>query len=192
MKSALVQFGTLFESGERVDVSVQRQLERLPRPFRISRDVTLPVGRYDWNQGAIAFSTFNGRPLSGQLGVSVGDFYSGTKRSLVVQGEFRPSENLSFAPSYRYNDVNLPEGNFETHLAGLRANVSFTTDLLTSAFLQYNSSGELAAIQVRLNYIFRTIDNIFVVYNETRFVDGIFREESNRSFVVKTTYSLHR
>ena len=24
------------------------------------------------------------------------------------------------------------------------------------------------------------------------FVDGIFREESNRSFVVKTTYSLHR
>ena len=124
--------------------------------------------------------------------MTVGDFYSGTKRSLVVQGEIRPSENLSFAPSYRYNDVRLPEGNFETHLAGLRANVSFTTDLLTSAFLQYNSSGELAAIQVRLNYIFRTIDNIFVVYNETRFVDGIFREESNRSFVVKTTYSLHR
>ena len=191
-RRALVQFVTLFESGERIDVSVQRQLERLPRPFRISRNVTLPVGRYDWNQGGIAFGTFNGRPLSGQLGVTVGDFYSGTKRSLVVQGEIRPSENLSFAPSYRYNDVRLPEGNFETHLAGLRANVSFTTDLLTSAFLQYNSSGELAAIQVRLNYIFRTIDNIFVVYNETRFVDGIFREESNRSFVVKTTYSLHR
>ena len=75
---------------------------------------------------------------------------------------------------------------------GLRANLSFTTNVLTSTFLQYNSSGELAALQVRLNYIFRTIDNIFIVYNETRFVDGIFEDESNRSLVVKTTYSLHR
>ena len=191
-RRAGVQFATLFQSGDRFDVNVQRERERLPRPFRISRDVTVPVGRYDWNQGGVTFRTFNGRPLSGQVGVTVGDFYSGTKRALQMQGEIRPSANLSFAPSYRYNDVNLPEGNFETHLVGIRANVSFTTDLLTSAFLQYNSSGQLAGIQVRLNYIFRTIDNIFVVYNETRFVDGIFREESNRSFVVKTTYSLHR
>ena len=191
-RRAQAQFVTLFESGERFDVNVQHQRERLPRPFRISRGVTLPVGRYDWYEGGITLRTFNGRPLSGQLGVTVGEFYGGTKRSLQAQGELRPGKNLSFAPSYRYNDVNLPEGNFETHLVGLRANVSFTTDLLTSAFLQYNSSGELAAIQVRLNYIFRTIDNVFVVYNETRFVDGIFQGESNKSFVVKTTYSVHR
>ena len=191
-RRAQTQFVTLFESGERIDISVQNQLERLPQPFRISRDVTLPVGRYDWNEGALTFRTFNGRPLSGQVGMTVGDFYSGTKRSWLAQGEWRPNSNLSLAPSYRFNDVNLVEGSFDTHLVGLRANVSFTTDLLTSAFLQYNSAGELAAVQVRLNYIFRTIDNLFVVYNETRFVDGVFQDEANRSFVVKTTYSLHR
>ena len=191
-RRAQFQFVTLFESGERIDVNVQNQLERLPRPFRISRDVTLPVRRYDWNEGGITFRTFNGRSLSGRFGVTAGEFYSGTKRSLELQGEWRPNENLSVAPSYRFNNVDLVEGDFDTHLVGLRANVSFTTDLLTSAFFQYNSSGELAAIQVRLNYIFRTIDNIFIVYNETRFIDGVFQNEANRSFVVKTTYSLHR
>jgi hypothetical protein len=154
--------------------------------------VTLPVARYDWNEAGVTLRTVNGRKLSGRLGFTVGDFYSGTKRSVQVQGEFRPSENLSLNPTYSINDVNLVEGAFNTHLVGLRANLSFTTNVLTSTFLQYNSSGELAALQVRLNYIFRTIDNIFIVYNETRFVDGIFEDESNRSLVVKTTYSLHR
>lgn len=58
--------------------------------------------------------------------------------------------------------------------------------------MQYTSEGDLAALQVRFNYIFRTIDNVFVSYNETRFTDGIFSAQSNRSLVLKMTYSVHR
>lgn len=107
-------------------------------------------------------------------------------------GDLRLSQNFSLAPTYSHNDVELVQGAFDTNLLGLRANVSFTTNVLTSAFLQYNSSGDLAALQGRFNYMFRTIDNIFIVYNETRFVDGIFEDRANRSLVFKTTYSLHR
>jgi hypothetical protein len=67
-----------------------------------------------------------------------------------------------------------------------------TGSFLTSAFLQYNSSGNLVAIQVRLNYIFRQIDNIYLVYNDTRFTDGVYKGLSNRSLVFKVTYSVHR
>ena len=79
-----------------------------------------------------------------------------------------------------------------THLFGLRANVSFSTSLLTSVYAQYNSTGQLAATQVRLNYIFRTIDNVYLVYNETRYTDGVFDGRANQSLVLKVTYSLHR
>jgi hypothetical protein len=48
------------------------------------------------------------------------------------------------------------------------------------------------AIQVRLNYIFRQIDNIYLVYNDTRFTDGVYKGLSNRSLVFKVTYSVHR
>ncbi len=34
--------------------------------------------------------------------------------------------------------------------------------------------------------------NFFIVYNETRFTDGVFSGESDRSLIFKITYSLHR
>jgi hypothetical protein len=136
--------------------------------------------------------TFNGRRASGNASLSIGDFYDGDKRTLTLGGDLRPSARLSLNPSYQVNDVVLGAGAFRTHLAGLRANVSFSTSLLTSAFVQYNSAGQLAATQLRLNYIFRTIDNVYLVFNETRFTAGVFDGRANRSLVMKVTYSLHR
>lgn len=118
-------------------------------------------------------------------------FYNGTRRSLNLAGDYRPIQNLSLAPSYEFNDAELDQGAFRTHLVGLRTNVSFTTNLLAAAFVQFNSADELAAIQLRLNYIFRSIDNFYVVYNETRLTEGLFADRTDRSLILKITYSLH-
>jgi hypothetical protein len=154
--------------------------------------VRLPVGGYQWNESTMTLRSYNGRKLSGVVGFTVGDFYNGTKRTWNLSTELRPGKNLSLQPAYSYNNVDLTQGSFNTHLIGVRSNVSFSTNLLTSAYVQYNSAGELAAVQVRLNYIFRTIDNFIVAYNEMRYTDGLFSGESNRSLVMKATYSVHR
>ena len=96
------------------------------------------------------------------------------------------------SPAYEVNDIALAEGAFRTHLVGLRADVSFTRNVLTSAFLQYNSEGDLASIQLRMNYIIRNLDNFYLVYNETRFTGSGFAQRANRAVVAKITYSLHR
>ena len=191
-RRAELQFVTSFESGDRITFDFGNRVERLFRPFSIDPGVTLPVGLYQWNAGGVSFRSFNGRKISGSMGVDTGDFYNGTKRSLDLAADFRPNQNLHLSPSYEFNDVDLVEGSFSTHLVGLRANVSFSNNLLTSTFIQYNSSGNLAALQFRFNYIFRTIDNLHIVYNETRFTEGVYSGESDRSLVVKLTYSLHR
>ncbi len=190
-RSSQIQVASSFQSGDRFEIDVRRITERLQRPFQI-RPVTLPVGSYQWNEWGMTARTYNGRTLSGVVGVVLGDFYNGTKSSVNLAGEVRPNETISFQPTYGFNDVDLVQGSFNTHLVGLRSNVSFSTNLLTSAYLQYNSAGDLAALQVRLNYIFRTIDNVLVSYTETRLTDGIFSGESNRSLVLKMTYSVHR
>ena len=138
------------------------------------------------------FRSFNGRKVSGSVSVSAGDYYSGTKQTVTLQGDIRQSRYVSFNPSYEVNDVELREGAFRTHLVGLRANVSFSTSLLTSIYAQYNSAGQLAATQVRLNYIFRTIDNVYLVFNDTHFTEGVFEGKANRSLVAKVTYSVSR
>ena len=194
LQTRRVQFraGVSLQSGDRLQIDFENRLEQLDRPFTIGPNVTLAPARYEWHTIGVDFNTFNGRRVSGSIGVDVGDFYTGTKRSLTLQSVVRPNSNISFNPSYRYNDIDLQEGSFDTHLVGLRSNISFTSNLLTSAFLQYTSSGNLAAVQLRFNYIFRNIDNVYVVFNETRFTSGIFDGTSNRSLIVKVTYSLHR
>ena len=181
-----------FQSGDRLQFNLQNDLERLTREFRIGPGVTLPVGTYQWNTASVSFRSFNGRSFAGSAGMDIGNFYNGTKRSMNLDSNIRPNENINFIPSYNFNSVDLREGSFNTHLVGLRANFSFTNNLLTSAFLQYNSSGDLAAIQLRFNYIFRTIDNFYIVYNETRYTDGLLSGSLNQSLTAKITYSLHR
>ena len=183
---------TEFESGDSFDVGVQNIREDLPEEFEIEDDIVLPIGRYDWNTAEVGFRTFEGRPVSGGASYEFGGFYSGTSRSLELDANLRLGKHLLVGPEYEMNRVSLAEGRFTTHLIGLRTDVTFTRDLLTSMLFQYNSEGELSALQLRFNYIFRNIDNFYLVYNETRFTDGPFKNRSNRSLVSKITYSLRR
>ena len=191
-RRATVRLGATLESGDAVRLDLKNRVEFLDRPFSISPGVTLAEGRREWNSANLEVRTFNGRTVQATVSGEIGDFWSGTKRSFSVSGTARPSPNLSLQPSYRFNDVDLPEGSFDTHLMGLRTNFSVTGSLLTSAFLQYNSSGDLAAVQLRINYICRQIDNVYLVYNDTRFTDGVYDGLSNRSLIFKVTYSVHR
>jgi hypothetical protein len=124
--------------------------------------------------------------------VEAGGFYSGTRRAVELSATLRAGRHLTLTPDYEVNDVTLEEGAFRTHLLGVRADVSFTRNLLTSTLLQYNSQGELAAIQVRANYILRNLDNFYLVFNETRFSGGAFAGRTDRTLVAKMTYSLQR
>lgn len=184
--------GASFQSGDRIEVAAENYTERLRQRFAIGGGVIVPLGLYQWNNARVVVRTFTGRKLGANATMDIGDFYDGAKRSFDLGSDIRPNKNISLNVSYGLNRVNLPEGSFDTHLVGLRWNVSFTTNLLTSAYLQYSSSGELAGIQLRLNYIFRTIDNIYLVYNDTRFTAGQFVHQDNRSLILKITYSVHR
>ena len=185
-------FATAFQSGDRIELVPSDSYERVVRPFAIGPGTTVKPGAYDWNALTLNLRSYNGRKVSGNLSLSKGSFYDGDKTTVTLSGDLRPNKTLSLNPSYQINDVALSAGAFVTHLFGLRANVSFSTSLLTSVYAQYNSTGQLAATQVRLNYIFRTIDNVYLDYNETRYTDGVFDGRANQSLVLKVTYSLHR
>ena len=191
-RESSLTFASAFQSGDRLEFVPSDSYERLVRPFTVGPGAVVPAGEYDWRGATMTFRSYKGRKASGTASVSSGSFYDGSKRTVTLSADLRPNKTVSFAPNYQVNDVDLSRGALVTHLVGLRANVSFSTNLLTSVFLQYSSTGQLTATQVRLNYIFRTIDNIYLVYNETRYTDGVYSGRSNRSLVMKTTYSLQR
>jgi hypothetical protein len=185
-----VSFVSLFQSGDRMSAKVEAESERLPASFEIAPGIVLPAGYYTWNQAEVNFDTFDGRKFSGRAEANLGQFYSGRQGAYEFGLQYRPGKNFSVESSYEFNDVDLREGSFHTHLLGVKTNISFTNSLLASAYAQYNNTGNLAALQLRLNYIFRTIDNFYLVYNETRYTAGVYANRSNRSLVAKFTYSV--
>jgi len=177
---------TEFESGEEFAVEYSRNFERLLRP---NRRLGLRPGDYAWHEVRIALDTFRGRPLSASTMMFVGEFYNGTATRVDVSLEFRPSPNLSLEPGISLNRISLPGApSFTTKESNAQVNYSFSQKWLTRTTFVLNSQDKEYGLNVRLNYIFRPEDDLFIVYNETRtYGDG--GGLVNRALIAKMTYS---
>ena len=70
-----------------------------------------------------------------------------------------------------------------------RANYSFTTNMFIDALAQYDADTKRFNANVRFNLIHHALSNLFIVYNEQRFVtDG--GPVPGRSIIVKVTQML--
>ena len=182
------QFVTEFESSDRFNIGYTSAHEFIPRPFRLSSEVTVPTGEYD-NGTVRAGFQFRNRPrLSGsRVSLERGSFYGGDKTVLSVSpGRATVSPQFTFQPTFSINSVDVPSGSFTTTLAGSRVTYTLSPLMFTSALLQYNSRSHSVSSNVRLRWEYRPGSELFVVYNEER--DTLapqFPEIRNRAFIVK-------
>ena len=100
------------------------------------------------------------------------------------------NDALSFSVGYVLADVNLPWGDFTSHVINNRVNYAFSNRWLTSATIQYSNLRQLVNYRLRLNYIYRPGDDLFIIYNEGRNVADHADGFLGRSIMVKSTYSL--
>ena len=82
-------------------------------------------------------------------------------------------------------DVDLPSGDFRTTLVTTRLNYSFTPHMFLDALIQYNSTVKGIASNIRFNFIYKPLSDLFLVYNERRSTTGEVRE---RALIAKFTY----
>ena len=182
------QFGIEFENSDMFTLTYTESYEFLKQPFPIAPDVTLPVGSYSFQDTEASFALGPQRKLAGTVSVQRGRFFSGNKTTVgFSRGRLELTPQLSFEPSVSYNRVDLPEGRFTTNLVTTRAVYSMTPLMFVSALLQYNSSNDSLATNVRLRWEYRPGSELFVVYNEERDTLAPTRipQLENRAFIVK-------
>jgi len=158
----------------------------LDEPFEIQDDIVVPVGTHRFNQANIMYNSEPSKWLSGRVGYKTGGFWDGDIRGWNGSVRVRASEHLATGVSYERNEVDLPEGGFNTDLAALRVDYSFTTTMFLNAFIQYNSVANAWLSNIRFNFIHRPLSDIFFVYNEIRTTD----EPTARAFIVKYTHRI--
>ncbi len=185
-----LSFSTEFESSDEIKVSVSDQFEMITRPFRIASGVILQPGEYDFTSYMASYTLGAQRKVSGTVSLRVGDFWSGKNTALEFSGaRIELSPQLSLEPAYSINNVELPEGDFNTELGRLRVTYTLSPRMYVSGLVQYDSNAKSFSTNLRFRWEWAPSSELFVVYSDDRdtspFGDPNTFETRNRGFAIK-------
>jgi hypothetical protein len=174
-----------FADASTVQVSYRVNEEVLTAPFRVRPTYSIPVGRYRYEDGDVQFSTTRSRRLALNGAYRFGEFWNGRRHGVTAGTRVRFNAELATTVAYSRDTVDLPGSSFDTDLLSLRIDGSFSTRMFLNAFIQYNSVNEEVVSNVRFNFTYRPLSDIYVVLNETRPTSS--NRVPSRSLVLKMT-----
>ncbi len=141
--------------GDRLQLGYKQLYERLDEDFEINNGIIVPVDSYQVNRFFAKLMSSPRRWISGGFEIETGEFYDGDRTQLKPSIQFRPVPFFFLSAEYQYNDINLKNGNFDTHLVRSRVRLQFTPDITWSTLLQWDNLSDACVV----NSIFRwTID----------------------------------
>ena len=154
------------------------------------------MGGYQFSELIANFQTDPSAPVFFGGNAALGDFYDGTIRSLSLRGGYRRGKNLTWTANWISNFINLPEGEFNTNLIGLRFNWSFTPKSFLQTFSQYDSVTHEIGHNIRLGLLSTSSTGFFVVFNTATTTVGFLdphdveRRTISRGLFIKFTHLL--
>jgi hypothetical protein len=178
-------FSIDFQDGSLFWVTHRFRFERLDEPFLIRPNQTIPVGDYWFREFNTNYSSDQSRMFSGSLFFQTGEFFDGHKNTTRAGFGFKPGYHFGSSIAWSRENVELPSGDFTTHLVIVRWDYSFNTRMFLDGLIQYNSTVNEIATNIRFNLIYKPLSDFFLVYNERRATTG---EVIERALIAKLTY----
>jgi len=181
-----VTVGLQYKNNGSTNFNINRTFERLIEPFEIRKGTLfIPVGDYDYVSYAASASAGSNGKITGNGGVTWGEFWNGRTRSVSGTMGLRPHYHFSVDLNYSLNHVTLPNGAFTTNLIGTRVLYSFTSRAFLNAFFQYNADTRQVSSNIRFNLIHHPLSDLYLVYNDTQ--ETTTGETVGRAFTIKLT-----
>lgn len=153
------------ESGDRVEINVNPEGERLDEPFEIADGVVIDPGAYHYVRYRAEVELAAKRMVSGQVTWWFGSFYDGSLDQLEGTLRIRPSELVSFELSGTRNIGDLAAGDFDQTVVGVRGVLNVSSDLQFASFVQYDDESREVGTNTRLRWTFDPLGDLFLVYN---------------------------
>ncbi len=177
--------GVAFLDGGTLTLSGSDRLEVIDEEFPVAGQGSISEGRYSFREGSLGYRSNAARQVSGEIRVSGGGFYDGTRRSITLAGGWRPSPHFGVEMGLERNDIDLPEDSFTADVLGARIDLAGSTRSFISAFFQYNTASEDRVLNLRYNFIHSPLSDLFIVYSQRQNPDqgGVLE----RTVTVKAT-----
>jgi hypothetical protein len=164
------------QKGDQTVLLLNNIREVLVKPFKIADGITIPLGDYSFQRYGIELESGGQRRLLVTLGLEDGGFYGGNRKTAELTLNWRPSPYFTSVLEYEFNDIDLPQGNFNTHLVRLRTNIAFTPEWAWISTIQYDNQSALLGVNSRVQWIPRAGSEFYIIYN------GGWRENEYSSF----------
>lgn len=140
--------------------------------------------KFNWQEAGLTYTSDIRKLFNFMIGTRYGGFFDGTK--LTVNGEvnYRVQPYGSLALVAAYNDIHqpLPYNSAQLWLVGPRLDITFTDKVFFTSFVQYNSQIDNVNLNLRFQWRFAPVSDLFIVYTENAWPNGF---ESNTGYQVK-------
>ena len=122
---------------------------------------------------------------------SIGKFYNGDKFSFEGQFRYRLQPYFFASAQVNYDKINLPNpySDASIWLIGPKVDVTFNKKLFWSTFMQYSNQRENFGINTRLQWRFKPLSDLFIVYNDNYNTSDF--SPRTRALLIKFTYWLN-
>ena len=178
---AFEPFGLYSHRDDYVFLELMRQKEVVLSDFALFDRLTIPAGEYEFDRAWAEVRTGMQRPLRLVLGIGDGEFFGGDRLEKYAELQWRQSAYFFVGLSFRENRVDLPSGQFTSHLVSLRSDVAFNSKWSWSNLLQYDNTSDVFGINSRVRYVPEAGQEMLLVLNHGGQVDASNHLQSTRS-----------
>jgi len=179
-----------FRDSTEIHTGMNITREGVRTPFEIFPGIFVPPGTYDNVEAQLVAMSNQGAPVSVSLRSFIGGFFSGSRVTFNPTLRFRAGDALTAQVDYQRNNIDLPQGKFDTNLIRTRISYSFSPRIFTQALVQYNDRADLWSMNFRFGWLQAANTGLFIVYTDTRGLYDLFDrpERTDRSLTVKYSY----
>jgi uncharacterized protein DUF5916 len=176
-----------FKNSYEIHSGVNVNEEGVREAFEIFPKIIVRPGSYEHKEAQLVFMTDQSAPVNLNVQSFIGGFFGGRRVSLSPTLRMRVGDAFTTEVAYQGNYVDLPVGEFTTHLLRTRVSYSFDTHTFVQGLVQYNTRADLWSVNVRFGWLQAANTGLFLVYTDTRGLYDLLPrpERTDRSFVVK-------
>ncbi len=152
----------------------------------------IPPGNYLANSYGLTYNTDSRKKLFFKTDIESGQFFNGNIFRYELSANFRIQPWANFTMSLQQANLSFPGeyGKNNLFLIAPRIEINFNTNLFWTTFLQYNNQRNNFNINSRLQWRYKPMSDIFLVYSDNYFTDP-FMKNKNRAIVFKMNYWLN-
>lgn len=152
----------------------------------------LPKGNYQFGNYSVRYQSDQRKKISFNAGLRLGSFYNGNIHQYIAGILFRAQPWGNFGVDFEQNDLKFPDpyGKASLFLVAPRIEINFSNNIFWTTFIQYNTQNDNININSRLQWRYKPMSDLFVVYTDNYFSEP-FLKNRNRALVFKLNYWLN-